>query len=137
MSPAADSKGVKLELELKEEPKLLGDNFLLQRALANLVQNALDFSSKGDLVKIVLDESKNSVQISVIDNGVGIPDYARDKIFQRFYSLQRPDSDRKGSGLGLSFVQEICALHGGSVEISEQAEGGVSAQMEFPQMSNA
>ena len=132
MSPASDSLGVKLELEIKDEPKMLGDSFLLQRALANLVQNALDFSRSGDLVKIVLAKADGFVEMSVIDRGTGIPDYARDKIFQRFYSLKRPDSNRKGSGLGLSFVQEICALHGGCIEINEQPEGGVSAQMKFP-----
>ncbi len=57
------------------------------------------------------------------DNGVGIPDYAKEKIFDRFYSLPRPDTGKKSSGLGLSFVREVMALHSGNMSIQSNEAG--------------
>jgi two-component system sensor histidine kinase CreC len=67
-----------------------------------------------------------------MDSGSGIPDYALDRIFERFYSLPRPGNGRKGSGLGLNFVREIARLHGGDVRLSNRPEGGVCASLFIP-----
>ena len=64
--------------------------------------------------------------------GPGIPGYALDKIFDRFYSLRRPDTGKKSSGLGLTFVREVASLHGGKIELYNYPEGGAGATMQLP-----
>ena len=65
------------------------------------------------------------------DQGTGIPEYARERLFERFYSLPRPDG-AKSTGLGLPFVREVIALHGGSITVANGAEGGAAAVVELP-----
>ncbi|HEX4353966.1 MAG TPA: ATP-binding protein, partial [Polyangiales bacterium] len=62
----------------------------------------------------------------------GIPDDAKARIFERFYSLERPDTGRKSTGLGLNFVQEIAALHHGSVRLDNRSERGLRARFAIP-----
>jgi len=69
--------------------------------------------------------------IQVKDHGPGIPDYARGRVFERFYSLPRPEGGKKSSGLGLTLTQEIAALHGGRVEIIRSDSRGTVIQMFF------
>ena len=104
-----------------------GDSFLIHRAVSNLVQNAVDFSSRGG--RIVLSATKEGPFVSLVveDDGVGIPDYAVDKVFDRFFSLQRPDSGRKSTGLGLNFVREVAILHNGDVRLENRTRGGARA----------
>lgn len=106
-----------------------GDRLLLKTAFNNLLANACDFSDK--LIEL---ELKCSEKISVIvkDEGSGIPDYALDKVFERFYSLPRPETGSKSSGLGLSIVQEIANLHSGKVRIQNRSESGTIVTMDFP-----
>ena len=99
-----------------------GDPFLLRRAVSNLLDNALDFSPEGSTVQIELTVQRRSVQISVRDEGPGIPDYAQDKVFEKFYSLARPHSRKKSTGLGLSFVKEIASLHRGRIELDNRQD---------------
>ena len=71
-------------------------------------------------------------RVSVTDNGPGIPDYASGKVFERFYSLPDPASGKKGTGLGLPFVKEAAALHGGFVTVANRPEGGAVATLIIP-----
>ena len=68
----------------------------------------------------------------VEDGGAGVPEFARERIFERFYSLPRPLGGRKSTGLGLSFVREIAGLHGGRVELANRVEGGARAVLTLP-----
>ena len=94
------------------------------RALANLIDNALDFSMANATVALTLAVNPRSVDIQVRDHGPGIPDYAEDKVFEKFYSLARPHSRKKSTGLGLPFVKEIAELHHGRVTLKNAPEGG-------------
>jgi two-component system sensor histidine kinase CreC len=71
-------------------------------------------------------------QFSVRDYGPGIPDYAKARVFERFFSLQRPDTGGKSTGLGLNFVREVAVLHQGEVHVENCAEGGVRATLTLP-----
>ena len=108
------------------------DSFLLGQAIYNLLENALDFSQSNSVVNISVIEENKQIQIVVKDQGAGIPDYALDKIFDKFYSLPRPSTNQKSTGLGLNFVQEVVKLHGGSVTISNHGAGGAIAIITLP-----
>jgi two-component system sensor histidine kinase CreC len=109
-----------------------GERFLLTQAVGNLLQNAIEFSPAGREVRVELFSKAGSVLLLVEDQGPGIPEYAREKVFDRFYSLPRPDSGRKSSGLGLSIVREIARLHGGEVTLENRPEGGARAVLSLP-----
>lgn len=108
-----------------------GDPLLLRQALGNLLDNAIDFSPTGGVITLRAVQRGDKAVISVSDSGPGIPDYARDRLFERFYSLPRPDS-AKSTGLGLPFVREAVALHGGSVSVVNGPKGGALAVLELP-----
>lgn len=109
-----------------------GDAFLLGQAIYNLLENAIDFSPTNSEIRIELTEKQNFKQLSIRDGGVGIPDYALDKVFNKFYSLPRPGTKTKSTGLGLNFVQEIVKLHGGSVRLENLKPNGVEAMVTLP-----
>jgi two-component system sensor histidine kinase CreC len=72
------------------------------------------------------------VRFTVADRGPGVPDYALPRVFERFYSLSRPDGGSRSSGLGLCFVAEVAALHGGSAGLGNREGGGAVATLEIP-----
>jgi len=94
-----------------------GDRLLLFQAFRNLIQNAIEFSEHGSRIDIFAEETDSLLKIKIIDQGVGIPEFAKERIFEKFYSLERPDTKRKSSGLGLSFVKEVVELHHGKISI--------------------
>jgi two-component system sensor histidine kinase CreC len=131
---AAESHNVQVELFASASPSVSGEPFLLEIALTNLLQNALDFASPGDRIQIHVRCPDHSpwAEIEIQDEGPGIPDYALPRLFDRFYSLKRPETGRKSSGLGLCFVREAVELHGGTVTITNRSDrSGVRATMRF------
>jgi two-component system sensor histidine kinase CreC len=108
-----------------------GDRFLLVQALVNLLDNAIGFSPDGAAIEVGVRVADGRVRIEVADRGPGVPDYASERIFERFYSLPRPDGARS-SGLGLGFVREVAALHGGTIELVNREGGGATATLELP-----
>lgn len=122
----AEVAGVSLDLQAAEQPlPLRGDAFILRAAVTNLLENAIDFSPRGGRVEIRFETGGGQLVFSIRDRGAGVPDYAREKIFERFYSLRHHSAGRKGTGLGLTLVKETAELHGGSISL-EPAEGGGS-----------
>ena len=109
-----------------------GDPFLLRRAVSNLLDNAIDFSAEGGEVRIALERTARVARIRVQDQGPGIPEYAQDKVFEKFYSLARPHSSKKSTGLGLAFVREIASLHHGRIDLANAPEGGAVATLSLP-----
>jgi two-component system sensor histidine kinase CreC len=110
---------------------LQGDALLLRQAFGNLLDNAIDFSPEGGSIEIRGKARAGMAVITVSDAGTGIPDYARERLFERFYSLPRPDGARS-TGLGLPFVREAVALHRGTVTVANGAAGGAVAVVELP-----
>ena len=110
-----------------------GNRFLIVQALQNLIDNAVDFSPEGGTLTLALSRGAQGVEWSVRDEGPGIPDYARDRIFERFYSLPRGEGLEKSSGLGLCFVNEVSALHGGSLQVDNvDGPSGCLARWRLP-----
>ncbi|HSJ01301.1 MAG: two-component system sensor histidine kinase CreC [Verrucomicrobium sp.] len=121
---------LKLDCWIQDGVEVHGDAFLLQIALNNLVQNAVDFSPEGGSISLGLKLVDDRACFVVEDEGPGLPDYAKKRVFERFYSLPRPQTGRKSSGLGLCFVKEAALLHRGKVEL-ENRDGGRGARATF------
>jgi two-component system sensor histidine kinase CreC len=119
---AAGLRNIAIEVDAPQDALVEGDAFLLRRAVSNLLDNALDFSPEGGLIELGLHLNGRWACITVSDQGCGIPAYAQDKVFEKFYSLARPHSRKKSTGLGLSFVKEIATLHRGRVELGNRPE---------------
>ena len=129
---AAATRKLTIVVEDGPDASVDGDAFLLQRALSNLLDNALDFSPEGGTVRLSLQINRRTVDLRVQDSGPGIPDYAESKVFEKFYSLARPHSRKKSTGLGLSFVSEIAELHEGRITLKNAAAGGAVATLSLP-----
>ena len=132
---AAEARGLRLDLVCDHQPEVLGESFLLESALGNLLQNAIDFSPDGGCirVRVAADATTQTATITVEDEGPGVPDYALPRLFERFYSLARPGNGRKSSGLGLCFVREAAVLHRGSIEMeNREAANGARATLRLP-----
>ena len=135
LQPAAEARGLRLDLKCDGQPEVLGESFLLESALHNLLQNAIDFSPEGGAIRIRVapDAAAQTAAITVEDEGPGIPDYALPRLFERFYSLPRPGAGRKSSGLGLCFVREAAALHRGTIHGENRAAAiGTRAILRLP-----
>ncbi|CNB99481.1 two-component system sensor histidine kinase CreC [Yersinia intermedia] len=127
----AVSRGICLQLKNADSAILTGDGLLLSQALTNLIDNALDFTPLGGAVILSGERHEGEYLITVEDNGSGIPDYAQEKIFDRFYSLPRADSP-KSTGLGLNFVREVAAIHRGRISLENRLPQGVIAYLTLP-----
>jgi len=112
--------------------RVWGESFLLRQALSNLIDNAVAFSPEQGVIEILGERSEAAVILRIRDQGTGIPDYALQRLFERFYSLPRPDTGRKSTGLGLAFVREVATLHQGRVEVGNRPEGGAEAILILP-----
>jgi len=134
---AGAARGITIELEVAGPAQVLGDPLLLKQAVGNLLANALDFSPSHTAIELRLDLSPGSVSIGVRDHGPGIPHFAGDKVFEKFFSLTRPNSSRKSTGLGLTFVREIAHLHYGRAAIRNHDEGGAIATLTLPRVRTA
>jgi len=126
-----------LRLEIAEDAaargaRVSGDAFLLRQSLLNLLENAADFAPAGSVVELRLRREDDLVVVEVLDRGPGVPDYALERAFERFYSLARPAGGSRSSGLGLCFVAEAAGLHGGSAALDNREGGGAVASLRLP-----
>jgi two-component system sensor histidine kinase CreC len=126
LRPLLQSRCVRLETQGDNPVVVRGDYFLLARALGNLLKNAIEFSPAEAVVSLILKNESGRAGLTVCDEGPGIPAYARERVFDRFFSMARPDG-RKGSGLGLSFVREIATLHGARIELDSLTADDLTA----------
>lgn len=122
---------LQIEQVLPPGLNLRGERFLLRQALANLLDNALDFTPPGGTIRIAAERQGERIVLRLFNQGEAIPDYALARLTERFYSLPRPNGGRKSTGLGLNFVQEVAELHGGELHIGN-VEGGVEVCLALP-----
>ena len=129
----ADLAGVTVDLLEAEHPAMAqGDPFILRAAIMSLLENAVDFSPAGGTVKVGLETAGAFHRIVIADEGEGIPEYAREKVFERFFSLRHMGSGRKGTGLGLTLVRDAADLHQGSVVLEPNDSRGTRAVLAIP-----
>jgi two-component system, OmpR family, heavy metal sensor histidine kinase CusS len=120
-----------IDIVCSGQGKILADPVLFNRAVGNLVDNALRFTPAGGSIRISVGSTGHATEISVADSGSGIEPEHLPHVFDRFY---RADSSRSsaGTGLGLSLVKSIVDLHGGSARIRSEAGAGTTATLFFP-----
>ena len=132
LSPQALRREIRMSFDAEPALQITGDRFLLSLALTNLLQNALDFSPAGGTITCTASTDATQLTLRVQDQGPGIADYAHGRLFERFFSLPRPDGAPKSTGLGLALVREIATLHGGEILLENSAEGGAIASLNIP-----
>jgi two-component system sensor histidine kinase CreC len=135
--PMLSKKKLTLIDQVPENVMVRADRFLLFQALSNLMQNAIDFSPVDGSIELTGAVDNKNLHFIVEDRGTGIPDFALEKVFDRFFSLQRPDSGKKSTGLGLNIVKEIAVLHQGGVNLENRPDRGVRATLILPIIAQA
>jgi signal transduction histidine kinase len=120
--PAAEDSQHKLEVHVADGIVVAGDRQLLAQLFSNLVENALTHTPAGSTVRVALRATAGGFDAEVADNGPGIPEAERNKVFDRFYRLDRSRTT-KGSGLGLALVKAIASLHGLSLRLEDRKPG--------------
>jgi two-component system sensor histidine kinase KdpD len=119
----------RVEVSLGWRPALLlAHPALLAQAVFNLLENAAKFSPAESPLQLSATRSEDEVLIELVDRGPGIPEEARERVFDMFYSVQRGDRGPAGSGLGLTICQGVVAAHGGSIE-ALPGDDGVGTRM--------
>ncbi|HXY74172.1 MAG TPA: DUF4118 domain-containing protein, partial [Dehalococcoidales bacterium] len=112
-------------------PYLYVDSGLIVQAFSNVLDNAFKYSQVGSPVDIIVKRIENMVQIEIADRGEGIPSQDLERVFDKFYRLQRRDAVG-GTGLGLSIVKGIIETHGGQVSASNRTGGGTIVKILLP-----
>ncbi|ABK18335.1 two-component system sensor histidine kinase CreC [Syntrophobacter fumaroxidans] len=130
--PLLSQKHLQVQIGTEDDVRVPGDSFLLRQAASNLIQNAIDFSPAHGRIDITIQADAKALCFTVEDEGPGIPEYAREKVFDKFFSLQRPDTGKKSTGLGLNLVKEVAALHHGDIRLENREGKGLRATLRLP-----
>ena len=128
---AADDAGVTLSI-ISSDTEFLADRTLFQRAIGNLITNALAHTPRNGRVQIFGVASETGIKISVVDSGSGIASEHLPHVFDRLYRGTGARSGSTGHGLGLSIVKSVVELHGGSVGIQSVAQQGTTVEIRWP-----
>ncbi len=134
MRPQSDNKKITMAYTPDPSlPLLSGDIGLIERALTNIIDNAIEHTPQSGTITISLSQNPKHFILSVSDSGKGIPQADLPHIFERFY---RADKSRtrtsKGTGLGLAIAKEVTELHGGTIEAENSTEGGAIFTITLP-----
>ncbi len=128
----ADQKGIDFGVQ-REPITITGDPTMLQELIANLVDNALKYTPTGGCVTLRCTCEGDFVAIEVVDDGAGIPEAVRERVFERFYRLPDAGASGSGSGLGLAIAREIVHCHRGSISIDAGDDGrGTCVRVRLP-----
>ncbi|WP_408004434.1 sensor histidine kinase [Pseudomonas schmalbachii] len=122
LAPLAHARGVALALEAEQEVWITGDPTLLHELLNNLVDNAMAHARGNVVIRVA-----QPARLEVEDDGPGIPEEEREKVFERFYRRRQ-----EGTGLGLAIVGEICSAHRARIELAQGELGGLRVRVSFP-----
>lgn len=129
----AENKNISLQV-IERKPVLIeGDENLLKQILLNLVNNAVSYTPEGGYVKVVLTSDKDEAVIQVMDNGIGIPEDEQNRVFERFYRVDKARSrNAGGTGLGLAIVKYLIENFEGSIELNSKLGLGTTFTVRLP-----
>jgi two-component system sensor histidine kinase QseC len=129
LTPLAFARQQDLELQTTGDNfQLLADSPSLETLLQNLISNALQYTPDGGHIRLCLEAQPDRLILRVQDSGPGVTPDLRDKLFERFFR----QGMGQGAGLGLSIVQRVVELHGGSIELADSPLGGLEVQVSLP-----
>jgi signal transduction histidine kinase len=130
----AHMSGVKLKLEIEPNvPQVRGDLSLLKQAITNLVSNGIKYAPQSGDMYLRAEKSQENVIISVKDNGPGLSEEEQMRLFEKFYRVKQPGTEKvKGSGLGLAIVRSIAEKHGGRAGCYSQPGQGATFYIALP-----
>ncbi len=134
LGPLAHQKGIAVSCHIDESfPTIEADVMRLEQVLTNLVENAIKFTPNGGQVQVCSWDQADTVEIAVIDSGIGVPIEERERIFERFYQVDSSARRRyKGTGLGLTICKHIVSQHGGRIWVQDAEEGGSQFHIVLP-----
>ena len=133
LEAAASERGVSVRLLLRRDIEVLGDPAMIEQMVYNLVSNAIKYNREGGLVLLQLESDAGSALISVEDEGPGIPEELRERVFERFFRVDASRSrDTGGTGLGLAIVKHVAESQGGSVAVGKSHLGGAAFTVRLP-----
>jgi len=120
------------EMELQEETDIIGDSLLLEIMVNNLLENAVKYSPKGKMIKARVYKKDSSVILEVSDEGPGIPEDEKPKIFQKFYRIGNEQTrTKKGTGLGLYLCRKIAEDHNADILVTDNSPAGSNFIVQF------
>lgn len=137
LQPIAKKKRIRLVEEPNQRiPPVAADKSLISQAVKNLVNNAIKYSPERTTVTVTTALEAEAVRVSVEDRGFGIPPEAVDRVWEKFYRVVREgqEKDEESIGLGLSFVREVVAQHGGAVEVESEVGRGSKFSFTLPRL---
>ncbi len=131
---ASDEKNQQLDvIELEQTPDINGDEDRLEQLLFNIIGNAIKYTPENGSVTIYVGKSGTNVYIKVVDTGIGIPEEDLERIFERFYRVDKARSRQMGgTGLGLSIASEIAKSHGGTIKAKSELNKGTTVTIFLP-----
>ena len=133
LQPMADAKYISLQWDASKEIHAEADEMKLSLAISNLVDNAVKYTPEEGTVKVSLDADHQNVFISVADTGIGIPEDEVNRIFERFYRVDKTrDRETGGTGLGLSITHSTIMMHKGSIKVNSKEEEGTTILVRIP-----
>ncbi len=125
IEPLAERRGQRIEVVAPDEPSwVFGDHRRLEQALTNLVSNAQKFSPDGGRIEVTVERSDGEVRWTVTDEGPGIPDEDRPRLFERFFVGRSDRGPQPGAGLGLPTALAVAQAHGGRVDVASEPGRG-------------
>lgn len=138
MTPLAAAKQIQIHYSKEKDVLAEADEMKLTLAISNLVDNAVKYTPEGGSVTVVLDADHQNAFITVSDTGIGIPEDEINRIFERFYRVDKTrDRETGGTGLGLSITYATVMMHNGSIKVNSKEEEGTSIQMRIPLRQNS
>ena len=134
LSPAAAKKNHQFTIAAPNQlPAVVGNPDYLERAVSNLMENAIKYTRENGRVRVTAKAENGHVLVEVADNGIGIPQEDLARIFERFYRVDRSRSrEMGGTGLGLSIVKHVAQVHGGSIDVSSTPGQGSTFRLKIP-----
>ena len=131
LEPLAQEKAIHLTAQC-EAVTMTGSDILLYRLVYNLVENAIKYNTPGGTVTVGAVQQDKHIRLTVADTGTGIPEELKERVFEPFFRLDKSRSRALGGvGLGLALVREIVNVHGGSISVKDNPDGGTTFEVIF------
>jgi two-component system sensor histidine kinase VicK len=134
MNLAAKEKGHHIELNIEENiPDIVADKDGIEQVILNIISNSIKYTPENGRIDVIAKKQDKNVIITIKDNGIGIPDKDKERIFERFYRVDKARSrELGGTGLGLSIAKQIIEAHNGQIILRSKYKEGTEVDIILP-----